>query len=87
MSRRAGYRVITTASRYNFDVLVSVGAEAVFDYHDPQVVEQINEYIQRNLRHVWDTVAVASTAQICADVISPGGSYGALQTVKFPVTM
>ncbi|WP_412933620.1 zinc-binding alcohol dehydrogenase family protein [Microbacterium jepli] len=41
LARAAGYRVITTASTRNHDRMRSLGAEAVFDYHDPEVVDRI----------------------------------------------
>nr|WP_315265910.1 zinc-binding alcohol dehydrogenase family protein [Microbacterium lemovicicum] len=41
LARAAGYRVMTTASAHNHDRMRSLGAEAVFDYHDRDVVEQI----------------------------------------------
>lgn len=41
LARAAGYRVIATASARNHDRMRSLGAEAVFDYHDSDVVEQI----------------------------------------------
>ena len=40
-ARAAGYRVITTASPRNHDRMRQLGAEAVFDYHSPDVVAQI----------------------------------------------
>nr|WP_246311829.1 zinc-binding alcohol dehydrogenase family protein [Leifsonia naganoensis] len=41
LARAAGYRVITTASARNHDLMLRLGAEAVFDYHDPRVADQI----------------------------------------------
>ncbi|AZS37646.1 Zinc-type alcohol dehydrogenase-like protein [Microbacterium lemovicicum] len=41
LARAAGYRVMTTASAHNHDRMRSLGAEAVFDYHDRDVVEQV----------------------------------------------
>jgi NADPH:quinone reductase-like Zn-dependent oxidoreductase len=41
LARAAGYRVITTASARNHDRMLRLGAEAVFDYHDRDVVDQI----------------------------------------------
>ncbi|KAL0931137.1 zinc-binding dehydrogenase family superfamily [Colletotrichum truncatum] len=37
----SGYEVITVASPQNFDLLKKLGAANVFDYHAPDVVEQI----------------------------------------------
>ncbi len=41
LARAAGYRVITTASARNHDRMRRLGAESVFDYHDPDVVDQV----------------------------------------------
>lgn len=43
LARAAGYRVITTASARNHDQMRRLGAEAVFDYHDPHAADQIIE--------------------------------------------
>jgi NADPH:quinone reductase-like Zn-dependent oxidoreductase len=37
----AGYRVVTTASPKNFSLLRSLGADAVVDYRDPDVVGKV----------------------------------------------
>ncbi|WP_432836503.1 zinc-binding dehydrogenase [Dactylosporangium sp. CA-092794] len=41
LARGAGYRVVTTASRRNFDYVRSLGAEAAVDYHDRDAVDQV----------------------------------------------
>jgi hypothetical protein len=48
------------------------------------VVSKINDYTKGNLKYVWDTIALEPTAKICAEVISSGGIYGAILTIKFP---
>ncbi|WOO83545.1 Trans-enoyl reductase lepG [Vanrija pseudolonga] len=40
-AKRAGLRVVATASRANFDFVQQNGADAVVDYHEPDVVAQI----------------------------------------------
>lgn len=76
--------MITTCSPRNFDLVKSLGAEAAFDYNDPEVSAKIKEYTKGNLKYIWDTISLPSTAKICADVISPGGRYGAILNVEFP---
>lgn len=61
-----------------------MGADAAFDYREPDVVEQINMYTKNNLKYIWDTISLTTTAKICADVISPGGHYGAILVVDLP---
>lgn len=41
LARAAGYRVITTASAKNHERMRRLGAEAVFDYHDPDAANRI----------------------------------------------
>jgi NADPH:quinone reductase-like Zn-dependent oxidoreductase len=41
-----GYRVVTTASPHNFELVKSLGASAVFDYKDPNVSTKIQEWIK-----------------------------------------
>ncbi len=45
LARAAGYRVITTASPKNHDRMRRLGAEAVFDYRDPDAAARIVEAI------------------------------------------
>ncbi|KIW64902.1 hypothetical protein PV04_07206 [Phialophora macrospora] len=83
-AKLAGYRVITTCSLRNFDLVKSVGAEAVFDYNDPEFTAKTNDYTKGNLNYVWDTIALLDSAKICSEVISPGGRYGSILRVEFP---
>jgi len=41
-----GYRVVTTASPHNFDLVKSLGASAVFDYKDPDVSTKVQGWIK-----------------------------------------
>ncbi|THG29252.1 zinc-binding alcohol dehydrogenase family protein [Naasia lichenicola] len=45
LATEAGYRVISTASPRNFDFVRSLGAEAVFDYRGPSVIEDIRRHL------------------------------------------
>ena len=64
----------------------SRGADAAFDYKDPDCVKQINKFTDNNLKYVWDTISLPASAKICAEAISPGGIYGTLVGVEFPRT-
>ena len=41
-----GYRVVTTASPHNFELVKSLGASEVFDYKDPDVSTKIQQWIK-----------------------------------------
>ncbi|KAG0650013.1 ACT-toxin biosynthesis S2 [Hyphodiscus hymeniophilus] len=85
-AKLSGLKVITTASPRNFDLLKNLGADHVFDYHDPACGAAIRELTKNDLHLVFDTIATASTAAICAEALSssPGGLYVALLPVEFP---
>jgi NADPH:quinone reductase-like Zn-dependent oxidoreductase len=80
----SGYRVITTCSSRNFDLVKGLGAEAAFDYNDPAVVEQIQKHTDNNLKLVWDTICLKSTVEICAKVLAHGGHYGKILNTDLP---
>ena len=61
----AGYRVVTTSSAKNFDVVKGLGASAVFDYRDPNTPEKIKTWVKEQgigpLRKGLDTVSEKSS--------------------------
>lgn len=61
-----------------------MGAAAAFDYKDPDCAAQIKKFTNNELKYVWDTIALPPTAKICGEVISPGGTYGAILSIKVP---
>ena len=56
----------------------SLGAAAAFDYNDPECARNIKEYTNNSIKYVWDTIGAPNGVKICAEVISPGGSYGTI---------
>jgi NADPH:quinone reductase-like Zn-dependent oxidoreductase len=42
----AGYRVVTTCSAKNFEVVKALGASAAFDYKDPDAPEKIKTWVK-----------------------------------------
>jgi NADPH:quinone reductase-like Zn-dependent oxidoreductase len=65
--------IITTCSPGNFDLVKSLGADAVFDYRDPDCVQKIREYTNGTLMHVLDCIANGPTIDICSAALSTGG--------------
>ncbi|EJT98739.1 NADP-binding protein [Dacryopinax primogenitus] len=51
----AGFRVITTASPRNFEYVKSLGAKAVLDYHNTDIISQIKG-LAPNLRYAFDAI-------------------------------
>ena len=50
----AMYKVVTTVSPRNFDLVRSLGASAIFDYHAPDVVAQIKAATGDSLKKALD---------------------------------
>ena len=57
----------------------SMGAAEVFDYRDPASIEEIKKF---DVNLIWDTIALESSADFCAQVLAQGGSYGIILDVK-----
>ncbi|OOF98063.1 hypothetical protein ASPCADRAFT_205331 [Aspergillus carbonarius ITEM 5010] len=75
-AKLSGYTVLTTCSKPNFDLVKSLGADAVFDYKNPGAIQAIQEYTQDQLKLVFDTVG---GSDFCGQVISSqGGHYSAI---------
>ena len=69
----SGYKVATTASPKNFELVNGLGASAVFDYRDPDVVANIKAATHDSVRAALDTISLKETQAISAAVISPEG--------------
>ncbi|KAF5004647.1 hypothetical protein FDECE_8868 [Fusarium decemcellulare] len=82
-AKLAGYTPITTCSPDNFALVKSLGAVEAFDYKNPNCVDSITAYTGGELRYIWDTISSPATARICAQVISPGGTYGTILKIPF----
>lgn len=65
-----GLRVITTSSPNYHDVLRSLGADDVFDYKDPDVVEKVRNVGGANILYALDAVSTLQTFQAVYDATS-----------------
>ncbi|EOD52107.1 putative zinc-binding oxidoreductase protein [Neofusicoccum parvum UCRNP2] len=86
-AKLSGLEVIATASPHNFDMLKSLGADAVFDYNSPTVGADIRKHTANKLYYAFDCIAEGSSAQICADALSSDEgkpAYSALLFCEFP---
>lgn len=73
LARAAGYRVVTTASARHHDSLRALGAEAVFDYHDADVVSSVVAATQG--ARVVGVVAIAvGSAEPCVEIAGRTGA-------------
>ena len=69
-AKLSGAHVITTASAHNHSYLKSLGADACFDYRDPDCAKKIREYAPE-LRLALDNIATEETAKICGESLAP----------------
>ncbi|GLA72630.1 hypothetical protein AtubIFM55763_003512 [Aspergillus tubingensis] len=84
-AKLSGLRVVTTCSEPNRAWMHELGADAVFDYHDPHVGDRIREFTDDTVELAFDTISTNQTAAICAAAISSsGGCYNALLDVRCP---
>ncbi|KAJ5260573.1 Protein TOXD [Penicillium angulare] len=81
-AKLSGYTVLATCSPQNFDMVRSLGADRVFNYHDPQSAEEIRAYTCDQLRLVLDTISTEGSAAYCdSAILAEGGEYSALLDV------
>ncbi|KAI0636543.1 GroES-like protein [Trametes polyzona] len=69
----SGYKVVTTASPRNHALVRSLGANEVFDYRDPDVVQKVKNVSGDTIRAAFDTISERESQRISAEVIAPGG--------------
>jgi len=76
---RMNFEVIATASPKNHRLLQSLGATAVFDYHDPNVTDLIKKHTKGGLRYVVDCIAEGDApARVCECFGAKGGVVATL---------
>lgn len=71
--------VIATCSSKHFDLVKSVGAKHVFDYHSSSVLGDIKAAAP-DLRYVFDTIGSETTSRDASETITASG--GTLCTVR-----
>ncbi|KAF8596207.1 GroES-like protein [Ceratobasidium sp. AG-I] len=87
LAKASGYKVVTAVSPKNFELVKSLGANAVVNYKSPDVVEDIQKATGNSLRLALDTVSEAATQAICVKSISPtpkDGAPGNVGLVLYP---
>ncbi|KAF8261439.1 dehydrogenase [Lactarius quietus] len=77
-AKLAGFRVITTASPKNFDLVKDLGADEVFDYRDEGVVEKIRATTGDTLDLAVDTVSEGKTPEQVSGAIGDKGGRVAI---------
>ncbi|KAL1940843.1 hypothetical protein VTO73DRAFT_7884 [Trametes versicolor] len=72
-ARASGFKVVTTSSPRNFDLLKSLGATAVFDYHDVDVVDKIKAATGNSIQYGLDAIGLPETQELSQKVFGPAG--------------
>jgi NADPH:quinone reductase-like Zn-dependent oxidoreductase len=73
----SGYKVVTVASKRNWDLVKSLGADVVFDYNDPNVISHIQKWTHDlgagPLTKGLDTISEHGTQEKCVSILGEGG--------------
>ena len=80
-AKLSGLKVLTTCSPKNFGLVKSLGADAVFDYNEPDCAEKIRAYTEDSLYYVLDTISQEASFKICAGALSSDSSKHELHCV------
>ncbi|PYH92801.1 GroES-like protein [Aspergillus ellipticus CBS 707.79] len=78
LAKMAGYKVITTCSPRNEELVRSRGADEVFDYRDPECGDKIRRFTGNRLRYAWDAVG---TPELCDRALSSDSSIACYGTI------
>ncbi|KAF9693378.1 hypothetical protein EKO04_008818 [Ascochyta lentis] len=70
-AKQAGYTVISTSSKHNFNLLRSLGADHVFDHSDPATVDAIRDLFP--IDYWFDTISIKPTVSRILDILTPEG--------------
>lgn len=73
-AKLSGYKVITTSSPSNFDLVKKLGADVVFDYNDPSTAAKIREQTNNNLKLALDTISTESSVKYSDNALSTEGA-------------
>ncbi|KAF2847574.1 GroES-like protein [Plenodomus tracheiphilus IPT5] len=72
IAKQAGCTVVTTASPHSYDLVKKYGADAVFDYHDANVVQNITKAYP-NIARALDCFSEGESTKICAQILKGNG--------------
>ncbi|KAJ5718379.1 hypothetical protein N7488_004025 [Penicillium malachiteum] len=78
-AKLSGYKVLTTCSPHNFDLVKSLGADEAYDYKDPNSAAAIRAATGDKLKLVFDTISLPDSVKYCEAALSTeGGEYSNL---------
>lgn len=87
LAKNSGFKAFVTASKKHEAYLKSLGAHAVFDYHDSDVVEQITKAAKSTdieINMAIDAITEEDTSKLSADVLVASGGGRLVITLAWP---
>lgn len=83
LAKLSGYKVVTTCSPQNFDLVKSYGADDVYDYNSNSALEDIKSRYPK-IDRAFDGISLSESTKFCASVVSGSGGkvIVLLDTVK-----
>ncbi|KAI0089232.1 zinc-binding oxidoreductase ToxD [Irpex rosettiformis] len=72
IAKISGFKVATTSSPRNFELVKSLGADAVFDYRDTDVVSKIKATTNDSIHIALDTISTADSQLLTVNAFAPG---------------
>lgn len=78
----SGYKVVSTASPRNFELVKARGADVMLDYRDADVVAKIKAAAGDAIENVLDTISEKDSQRISAASIHPDGGNLVLLLAK-----
>lgn len=66
----SGYKVVTVASPRNHELLKGLGADAVFDYKDPDMIKKVKDVAGNSISHVFDAISTKDTQLASVKVLA-----------------
>ena len=88
LARAAGYTVVAFASKHNHELVKLAGATACFDQNDPDVVNQVVSWLQKNTSDTgkvvgaYDAISQATTIPLICDILHQCAT-GGIKTRNF----
>ncbi len=80
----SGLKVVSTASKRNFEYVKSLGAETVLDHTSPSIVEDLVKALKgTKVAGVYDSIGLPESTKPCAEVLSQLGG-GMIASVLDP---
>lgn len=70
-AKQAGYTVISTASKHNFSLLQSLGADYIFDHSDPATIGSIRDLFP--IDYWFDTISLKASVSTILEILAPEG--------------